>query len=75
MTSVPSIPRLLPAAAALMAGGCAGSTAAVYIHPLADFSQVQRIAVLPMENLAADANAGEWVRQILVNELLAQGAF
>lgn len=57
---------------------CACSSAegnVVYIHPLADFTQIQRVAVLPLENLAGDQNAGEWVRQIITNEMLAQGMF
>ncbi len=70
------IRHLLLASGLLLLGpACASSSATVYIHPLADFSLVQKIAVLPLQNLAADPNAGEWVRQILVNEILAQGAF
>ncbi|MBC8329180.1 MAG: hypothetical protein H8E31_10590 [Planctomycetes bacterium] len=63
-------------ASALQLPSCASAEGnVVYIHPLADFSLIERVGVLPLENLATDPSAGEWVRQVLTNELLAQGLF
>ncbi|RMF93774.1 MAG: hypothetical protein D6736_01175 [Nitrospinota bacterium] len=44
-----------------------------YIHPTYDFSQIQRVAVLPLENLTSDPLAGEKVRKVVVSEFLAAG--
>ena len=64
------------AAGALLMPSCASAEGnVVYIHPLADFSLIQRVGVLPLENISTDPSAGEWVRQVLTNELLAQGLF
>ena len=60
----------------VLASGCAadgGGTA--YLHPNADLSIIQRVAVLPLENLTSDRFAGERVREVLVVELLAEGLF
>jgi TolB-like protein len=63
-------------AGALLTPSCASAEGnVVYIHPLADFSLIQRVGVLPLENISTDPSAGEWVRQVLTNELLAQGLF
>lgn len=52
---------------------CATASSPSYIHPRYDFSVVQKIAVLPLENLTQDQQAGERVRKIVVSELLAAG--
>jgi len=44
-----------------------------YIHPKYDFSLIQKVGVLPFENLTQDQQAGEKVRKIVVSELLAAG--
>jgi curli biogenesis system outer membrane secretion channel CsgG len=44
-----------------------------YVHSKYDFSLVQKIAVLPLENLTLDQLAGERVRKSVVSELLAAG--
>ena len=49
------------------------TTATDYIHPKYDFSLVQKIAVLPLENLSLDQLAGERVRKSVVSEFLAAG--
>ncbi|MFO0982313.1 MAG: CsgG/HfaB family protein, partial [Planctomycetota bacterium] len=51
------------------------SAPSIYVHPNTDLSMVHRVAVLPMDNLTTDRFAAERVRQVLVIELLAQGAF
>jgi hypothetical protein len=49
--------------------GC-GSTPSAYIHPNFDFRFVQRVAVLPYQNLTADRIAGERLQSIFLIELL-----
>jgi len=56
----------------LFISACA-TTATDYVHPKFDFSLVQKIAVLPLENLTQDQQAGERVRKIVVSEILAAG--
>jgi len=57
-------------------GACATENpSSVYVHPNADLSAFQRIAVLPLDNYTGDRFAGERVREILGVELLAQGVF
>ena len=59
----------------LAASACASERGSVYTHPNADFSNYERVAVLPLENLSADRFASERVREILAVELSAQGLF
>lgn len=67
---------VLVAVSALALGACATENpSSVYVHPMADLSAFQRIAVLPLDNYTADRFAGERVREILGVELLAQGVF
>jgi TolB-like protein len=56
----------------LWLAGC-GTQPAIYVHPNYDFSAVKKVAVLPLENLSQDQNAGEKVRKIVVTEVLATG--
>lgn len=44
-----------------------------YVHPKYDFSLIQKVGVLPIENLTQDQQAGEKVRKIVVSEVLAAG--
>ena len=48
--------------------------ATTYVNPAADFSLIQRVAVLPLENLTGDPAASEKVRQLLIIELLSSGS-
>jgi TolB-like protein len=59
--------------AVLWLAGCARTAPTTYVHSNFDFSRVKKVAVLPLENLAADQTAGEKVRKIVVTELLAAG--
>lgn len=44
-----------------------------YINPDIDLSFFKRVAVMPLDNMTNDKYAGEVVRNVLVNELLASG--
>jgi hypothetical protein len=59
---------------ALTASACGDRPTTTFIHPQADFGLINRVAVLPMENLTGEPTAGEKVRQLLIIELLSSGA-
>ncbi len=63
--------------AALALTGCASEqlAPAVFVHPNADFSVYQQVAVLPLENLTTERFAADRIRELLVVELSAQGTF
>ena len=72
--------RCLGVLVLLLAGllpGCASPKAepAVFVHPNADFSIYERVAVLPLENLTSERFAADRIRELLVVELSAQGLF
>jgi hypothetical protein len=58
--------------ATMMLSACAGGPTS-YVHPTYDFSLIQKVAVLPLENHAGDPQAGEKVRKMVVSEILAGG--
>lgn len=62
---------------ALALTGCASEplAPAVFVHPNADFSIYEQVAVLPLENLTTERFAADRVRELLVVELSAQGTF
>lgn len=61
-------------ALSVLVTGCGGSTSNSYhIRRDVDFSYIKRVAVLPFSNLADQGNAGDIVRHMLTNELLASG--
>lgn len=57
--------------------GCASNKIepAVYMHPNADLSVYERVAVLPLENLTTERFASDRVRELLVVELSSKGLF
>lgn len=57
----------------LLALGCRGSMDVYYINPNVDFSYIERVAVLPFDNLTQEKNADGIVRHLVINELLASG--
>lgn len=59
----------------LVLGGCGGVGSTVFIHPDYDFGYVERVAVLPFENLTDARGAGEQVSRYFLSELLATRAF
>ncbi len=58
----------------LTAAGCAGVRTTRYVNPEFDFGFVQRVAVLPFENLANDRQAGVRATRLFITELLSSGA-
>ena len=55
--------------------GCSSSMEPTqYFHPQFDFSHVEKVAVLPLENLSSDRQAGARATRLLITELLASGA-
>ena len=64
---------LVPLAALFLA--CGGNMEPTqFTNPNIDFSFVQRVAVLPFENLSGDQQAGLRATRLMVTELLASGA-
>ncbi len=53
--------------------GCA-SRSTTFLSPQADFDLIERVAILPLENLTKEPMAGEKVRQLLLIEMLSSGA-
>jgi TolB-like protein len=59
----------------LCLAGCAGSLPVTkFTNPNFDFSFLERVAVLPFENLSADRQAGFRATRLMITELLASGA-
>jgi TolB-like protein len=72
-------PRHTAAASILLAGltvlGCSGNLPPTqFTNPRFDFGFIERVAVLPLEDLAGDRQAGVRVTRVLITELLASGA-
>lgn len=59
--------------AAVFLSACAAGGPTYYLHPTYDFSLMQKVGVLPLENHSADAQAAEKVRKVVVSEFLASG--
>lgn len=60
---------------ALLVTGCAGSMRPTrFTNPRIDFAFVERVAVIPFENVSSDSLAGFRATRLLVTELLASGA-
>lgn len=65
---------LLGMAVALVMG-CSGNISPTeFANPRFDFGFVERVAVLPFENLTGDQNAGHRAARLMTTELLASGA-
>jgi TolB-like protein len=72
----PRLPMvLLLAGAPLLLGGCSGTMKATeFTNPRFNFGFLQRVAVLPFENLTNDRQAGLRATRLTLTELLATGA-
>ena len=61
--------------AILVAPACSGRVRTTkFVHPDFDFGFVEKVAVVPLENLSNDTQAGERATRILITELLASRA-
>jgi hypothetical protein len=72
-------PRHTATASTVLAGlilvGCSGNLPPTqFTNPQFDFGFVERVAVLPLEDLAGDRQAGVRATRLLITELLASGA-
>lgn len=68
-------PSPAPILIALSLLGCSGNLATTeFTNPRFDFGFVERVAVLPLEDLAEDRQAGVRATRMLITELLASGA-
>jgi len=59
----------------LLLGACGGVGSTVFIHPDYDFGYVERVAVIPFENLTSDRGAGAQISRYFLAELLSTKAF
>lgn len=64
---------VLIAAAAALLSGCGGVRTTRFLNPDFNFGFVERVAVLPFENLANDQQAGARATRLFATELLATG--
>jgi polysaccharide biosynthesis protein PelC len=55
--------------------GCAGGRPTVFVNPEFDFSAVERVAVVPFENLSGDQGMGDYMSRIFITELLSTRTF
>ncbi len=55
--------------------GCAGTGTEKFVHPDFDFSYIEKVGVIPFENLSGDQGAGARATRYFVNSLLASEAF
>ena len=54
---------------------CAVTRSTSFLHPEYDFTQVERVAVVPFEDLSREPGTGSFVTRVFLTELLATGAF
>jgi TolB-like protein len=65
---------MLALGAVLVAVGCGGIRPTRFVNPDFDFGFVEKIGVLPLENLTTDRQSAERTTRMLITELLATGA-
>jgi len=59
----------------VLAAGCAGKVKTTsFLNPKFDFGFIERVAVLPFDNLSSDNQAGSRATRLMITELLASGA-
>ncbi len=59
----------------ILLSGCAASRATRYVDRQFDFGSIERIAVIPFENLSTDPSSGKYITRVLITEMLAQEVF
>ena len=66
--------RGVAAAWLLFLSGC-GAGSSVFVHPDYNFSYLERVAVVPFENLSSDQGAAARATRLFISDLLAAKAF
>jgi TolB-like protein len=61
--------------AAILAAGCSSMGPTTFLHPEFNFQFIERVAVIPFENISQDQGAGQRTTRFFVSELLAAQAF
>ena len=61
--------------AIMLLAGCAGTSKTKFVHPDFDFSFVEKVAVVPFENLSDDQGAGARATRFFTSAILAAEAF
>lgn len=59
----------------LIVAGCGGVSPTVFYNPEFSFNYIERVAVIPFENLSNDQGAGARATRFCVTDLLARRAF
>ncbi|MBK7093409.1 MAG: hypothetical protein IPH59_17125 [bacterium] len=62
-------------AALMVLAGCSGMGSTVFVHRDYNFNFVEKVAVIPFENLSNDQGASARVTHLFITELLAADAF
>jgi TolB-like protein len=70
-----NIPTLLLTLAVILSIGCAGSNSTTFVHPDYSFQYLEKVAVVPFDNLSTDKGAGARVSRVFVTDLLAEQVF
>ncbi len=60
---------------AMFGAGCGGTGSGIFIHPGFDFSFIEKVGVIPFENLSGDQGAGARSTRYFLNSLLASESF
>ena len=67
--------KILIIGCTLLIAGCAGMKPTVFLHPQYNLGYVERVAVIPFENLTADQGAGARITRLFITELLSTETF
>ncbi len=60
---------------ALLGTGCGGVNSGKFLHPGFDFSFIEKVGVIPFENLSGEQGAGAQTTRYFINSLLQSEAF
>jgi len=66
---------LILAVLASLLTGCAGMKPTIFLHPEYNFGYIEKVAVIPFENLSKEQGAASRATRLFVSELLATESF
>jgi len=66
---------LLLVAILIVIGGCGGMSPSVFLHDEYNFQYLERVAVIPFDNISSDQGAGARATRMFISEMLAARAF